>query len=721
MNKIDPFRGCNSCVHPYQNMLLGLILIDWRFLLAEISMASKLVVGIDIGSSKCCAGVYKNEAVQILRNGLGSRTTSSFVAFTDTGRSIGEGAKNQATTNPNTVFGFKTTLSDYSATEGDENDSKSFRVSYKNTNHQLQPVELYAMMLKKMASVASLECQSSVEDVVLAVPAYFDESQRRAVKNAAAIAKLNVLCILNEPTAVAIAYHNNERNLVNKMILVVDAGSGGISIAAASISKTSIEVLGIGGSKIGGDYLDNQLMEYFQSKIPSKAPLDDKSARRLRFACEEVKRRLSCSEKVNIRIDNFMNGSDFENSINQTELTDLISPLKHQIEKMFSEFLLEFQLSKHDFSEVLLTGGFSRILFLKNCCSEFFKVPIITKLNAEEAVTEGLVLQAAYMMDDDDRSKVYIQDIVNMTNKAGEKVVVRLSTTRNHQDSLSTQSEKVDRRGPALLQSSKILSSELRMKVLMDRLDLFDSDDKDNDLVNDKVNVLEKLCFSTKKAIKDSEGMYRHFCQIQKNKLEAMCDEVLCWVDDSDCISLADCNEKVVQIQTATKKGLDLHVDEGQCECTDREEKSCEEESPKRESYLELELSKFEEPSEQINHHTNEEQISSLNIAKEPDSFSINTSIQEKDSDNKGSSNEQYVTPSPSFDVEKLEDVDEQVPSAVEESDNLRVTVEEELDYHDGHFTCSRLQSSSDEMCCSPGNTHQLTQEDLDEESWVIV
>merc|ERR1712076_7662 len=300
-------------------------------------------VGIDLGTTYSCVGVWKNDGVEIIANDQGNRTTPSYVAFTDSERLIGDAAKNQVARNAeNTVFDAKRLIGRKYAdptvqrdvklwpfrVESGTDDKPLIVVKYKGEVKKFHPEQISAMVLEKMKQVAEAYLGKEVKDAVVTVPAYFNDSQRQATKDAGAIAHLNVLRIVNEPTAAAIAYGLDKKGKGEKNILIFDLGGGTFDVSLLTIDEGVFEVKATAGdTHLGGEDFDNKLVEFCAADFLKKKKIDirgDKRAmRRLRTACESAKRVLSSSAQTSIEIDALKDGEDFSLVISRAKFEEL--------------------------------------------------------------------------------------------------------------------------------------------------------------------------------------------------------------------------------------------------------------------------------------------------------------------------------------------------------------------------------------------------------------
>ena len=378
-----------------------------------------VAIGIDLGTTYSCVGVWRDNRCEIIANEQGNRTTPSYVAFNDNERLIGDGAKNQAAMNPaNTVYDAKrligrdfndqvtqTEIQNLSYNVINKTEKPFISVDYLGETKVFSPEEISAMILGKMRDVAAGYLGEDVKDVVITVPAYFNDGQRQATKDAGQIAGLNVLRIINEPTAAAIAYGlNNKKNEQN--VLIFDLGGGTFDVSLLNIDDGIFEVRATAGdTHLGGEDFDNLLMQHFMAEFKRKHKVDitgnKRSLRRLKTACEKAKRTLSSSATANIEIDSLCEGIDFFTSITRAKFESLCMPLFQKCIQPVSKVLQDAGCSKSQVHEIVLVGGSTRIPKVQQMISDFFGGKELNKgVNPDEAVAYGAAVQANILSGD---------------------------------------------------------------------------------------------------------------------------------------------------------------------------------------------------------------------------------------------------------------------------------------------------------------------------------
>mmetsp|Transcript_36570 Transcript_36570/g.61648 ORF Transcript_36570/g.61648 Transcript_36570/m.61648 type:complete len:647 (+) Transcript_36570:201-2141(+) len=388
-------------------------------------------VGIDLGTTYSCVGVWQHDRVEIIANDQGNRTTPSYVAFTDTERLIGDAAKNQVAMNPsNSVFDAKRLIGrkfQDAAVQSDiklwpftvkpgEGDKPMIEVVSKGETKIFSAEEISSMILVKMKEVAEAYLSKEVKNAVVTVPAYFNDSQRQATKDAAAIAGLNCMRIINEPTAAAIAYGLDKKGTVGEQnILIFDLGGGTFDVSLLTIEEGIFEVKATAGdTHLGGEDFDNRLVEHFVTEFKRKHKKDitgnKRALRRLRTACERAKRTLSSTAQTSVEIDSLFDGVDFFTSITRARFEEMNMDLFRKCMDPVEKVLRDAKMDKGTVHEVVLVGGSTRIPKIQTLLSDFFNGKELCKsINPDEAVAYGAAVQAAILSGD---SSEKVQDLL---------------------------------------------------------------------------------------------------------------------------------------------------------------------------------------------------------------------------------------------------------------------------------------------------------------------
>ena len=392
---------------------------------------SNIAIGIDLGTTFSCVGVYQNGKVEIISNDQGNRTTASYVSFTENERLIGDPAKNSCSINPfNTVYDVKRILGKdfndeklqddlkhFSFTVINDNNKPKIQVNYLNEVKLFTPQEISAMILSKMKSIAEEYLGCSITNAVITVPAYFNDTQRQATKDAGSIAGLNVLRIINEPTSAAIAYGLDKN--VNKTILIVDAGGGTTDISLLTMEDGVIEVKATGGdTHLGGEDIDNKIVNYVIEEFKKKHKIDltdnKKAIRRIKTVSERAKRTLSSSVQTTIELDSIYDGIDLNISLSRAKLESLCSDIFNRILNPIDLVIKDADINKNDIEEIILVGGTTRIPKIQELLSNYFNGKELNKsINPDEAVAYGASIQAAILsgVKDDKLDNLILLDV----------------------------------------------------------------------------------------------------------------------------------------------------------------------------------------------------------------------------------------------------------------------------------------------------------------------
>merc|ERR1711998_236154 len=392
-------------------------------------------VGIDLGTTYSCVGVYKNGRVEIIANDQGNRITPSYVAFTESDRLTGDAAKNQATVNPsNTVYDAKRLIGRKYSEQTVQHDKKLLPydivdkggkpfigVQYKGEKKQFSPEEISSMVLVKMKEVAETFLGKKIKDAVVTVPAYFNDAQRQATKDAGTIAGLNVARIINEPTAAAIAYGLDKKG--EKNILVFDLGGGTFDVSVLTIDNGVFEVVATNGdTHLGGEDFDQRVMEYmmkiFKRKHKKDMSKDKRSIQKLRREVERAKRALSSTSSARVEIESLFDGVDFSETLTRARFEELNMDLFKKTLGPVKKVMEDSSFKKTEIDEVVLVGGSTRIPKVQQLLKDFFNGKEPNKgINPDEAVAYGAAVQGGILSGEggEETKDVLLLDVTPLT------------------------------------------------------------------------------------------------------------------------------------------------------------------------------------------------------------------------------------------------------------------------------------------------------------------
>jgi heat shock protein 5 len=401
---------------------------------AQIEPEKGPIIGIDLGTTYSCVGVSKNGKVEIIHNDQGNRITPSYVAFTENGRRlVGDAAKNQATINPeNTIFDVKRLIGREFSDKSVQADKKlvpynivsdkgkpAIQVNQQGKITTFAPEEISAMILQKMKSTAETFLGKEVKRAVVTVPAYFNDAQKQATKDAGTIAGLEVERIINEPTAAAIAYGMDKKGESN--VLVFDLGGGTFDVTLLTIDSGVFEVLATNGdTHLGGEDFDQRVMQYFIKTMQKKSNVDitgDKRAlQKLRKEVERVKRTLSTQQQARLEIENLADGFDLSETLTRARFEELNHDLFQKTMGPVKRVLEDAGMSKEDIDEIVLVGGSTRIPKVQQLISDYFGGKEPSKgVNPDESVAYGAAVQGAILSGDEAVEGLILLDVTPLS------------------------------------------------------------------------------------------------------------------------------------------------------------------------------------------------------------------------------------------------------------------------------------------------------------------
>ena len=425
-------------------------------------MSEDIAIGIDLGTTYSCVAVWKNGKVDIIPNDLGERTTPSVVTFTDNERLVGQSAKNQITRNyQNTIYDAKRLIGrrfdepevqkdikawPFKVVKDPKKNRPLIQVTYKKEQKTFLPEEISAMVLEKMKKYAEDYLGHKVNDAVVTVPAYFNDGQRQATKDAGKIAGLNVLRIINEPTAAAVAYGLDSQNNTERNILVFDLGGGTFDVSVLSLDGQLFEVRSTrGDTHLGGEDFDNALLKFCIDEFKSQSDIDisknQKALRRLKVVCEKAKRDLSSTQQTNIDVAALAEGEDFNINITRPQFEDMCHDLFQKCVQPVKDALNDANIKEKDISDIVLVGGSTRIPKIQEIVRKMFGGKELNKtINPDEAVAYGAAVQAAIVNnveDDEGLERLVLIDVAPLSLGI-ETADKRMSVLINRNTSIPT-------------------------------------------------------------------------------------------------------------------------------------------------------------------------------------------------------------------------------------------------------------------------------------------
>ncbi|KAA8543901.1 hypothetical protein F0562_021922 [Nyssa sinensis] len=514
-------------------------------------------IGIDLGTTYSCVGVWQHDRVEIIANDQGNRTTPSYVAFTDSERLIGDAAKNQVAMNPtNTVFDAKrligrrysdaTVQSDIklwpfkvSAGPGDK---PMITVNYKGEEKQFAAEEISSMVLTKMKEIAEAFLGSTVKNAVVTVPAYFNDSQRQATKDAGVISGLNVMRIINEPTAAAIAYGLDKKatSVGEKNVLIFDLGGGTFDVSLLTIEEGIFEVKATAGdTHLGGEDFDNRMVNHFVQEFKRKHKKDisgnPRALRRLRTSCERAKRTLSSTAQTTIEIDSLFEGIDFYSTITRARFEELNMDLFRKIPKV----------------QQLLQDFFNG----KELCKS---------INPDEAVAYGAAVQAAILSGEGnekvyegERTRTRDNNLLGKFELSGippaprgvPQITVCFDIDANGILNVSAEDKTTGQKNKITITNDKGRLSKEEIEKMVQEAEKYKSEDEEHKKKVEAKNALENYAYNMRNTIKD-EKIGSKLNPADKKKIEDAIDEAISWLDSNQLAEADEFEDKMKELES---------------------------------------------------------------------------------------------------------------------------------------------------------------------------
>ncbi|KAL7980895.1 hypothetical protein Chor_002049 [Crotalus horridus] len=522
------------------------------------------VVGIDLGTTYSCVGVFKNGRVEIIANDQGNRITPSYVAFTPEGeRLIGDAAKNQLTSNPeNTVFDAKRLIGRTWNDPSVQQDIKylPFKVMEKKTKPYIQvdigggqtktfaPEEISAMVLTKMKETAEAYLGKKVTHAVVTVPAYFNDAQRQATKDAGTIAGLNVMRIINEPTAAAIAYGLDKRE-GEKNILVFDLGGGTFDVSLLTIDNGVFEVVATNGdTHLGGEDFDQRVMEHFiklyKKKTGKDVRKDNRAVQKLRREVEKAKRALSSQHQARIEIESFFEGEDFSETLTRAKFEELNMPVQKVLE--------DADLKKPDIDEIVLVGGSTRIPKIQQLVKEFFNGKEPSRgINPDEAVAYGAAVQAGVLSGDQDTGERpltkdnHLLGTFDLTGippapRGVPQIEVTFEIDVNGILRVTAEDKGTGNKNKITITNDQNRLTPEEIERMVNDAEKFAEEDKKLKERIDARNELESYAYSLKNQIGDKEKLGGKLSSEEKETIEKAVEEKIEWLESHQEADIED-------------------------------------------------------------------------------------------------------------------------------------------------------------------------------------
>ncbi|XP_012831747.1 PREDICTED: heat shock cognate 70 kDa protein 2-like [Erythranthe guttata] len=508
-------------------------------------------IGIDLGTTYSCVGVWQHDRVEIIANDQGNRTTPSYVGFTDSERLIGDAAKNQVAMNPvNTVFDAKRLIGRRFNDASVQSDIKLWPfklipgpgdkplivVNYKGEDKQFAAEEISSMVLIKMREIAEAFLGSTVKNAVVTVPAYFNDSQRQATKDAGVIAGLNVMRIINEPTAAAIAYGLDKKatSVGEKNVLIFDLGGGTFDVSLLTIEEGIFEVKATAGdTHLGGEDFDNRMVNHFVQEFKRKNKKDisgnPRALRRLRTSCERAKRTLSSTAQTTIEIDSLYEGIDFYSTITRARFEELNMDLFRKCMEPVEKCLRDAKMDKSTVHDVVLVGGSTRIPKVQQLLQDFF--------NGKELYRRRTLKLGKFELSG-----------IPPAPRGVPQITVCFDIDANGILNVSAEDKTTGQKNKITITNDKGRLSKDEIEKMVQEAEKYKSEDEEHKKKVESKNALENYAYNMRNTVKD-EKIASKLNGDDRKKIEEAIEEAIQWLDGNQLAEADEFDDKMKELE----------------------------------------------------------------------------------------------------------------------------------------------------------------------------